>query len=69
MSKYIDIVQWISTAYKRGYKDGAEQSRNDIVRCKDCKWRNQIGCALSIVDDNDKPKDDDYCSFGERIEE
>lgn len=38
----------------------------DIVRCKECKWRNNIGCALMIVDDSDKPKDDDFCSWGER---
>ena len=38
----------------------------DIVRCKECKWRDNIGCALEIVDDSDKPKDDDFCSYGER---
>ena len=38
----------------------------DIVRCKDCKWRDEAGCALLIVDDSDKPKDNDYCSYGER---
>lgn len=38
----------------------------DIVFCKECKWRDNIGCALKIVDDSDKPKDDDFCSYGER---
>lgn len=38
----------------------------EVVRCKDCKWRNKAGCALEIVDDSDKPSDDDYCSYGER---
>ena len=38
----------------------------EVVRCKDCKWRNKSGCAIEIVDDSDEPKDDDYCSFGER---
>ena len=41
----------------------------EVVRCKDCKWFNDIGCAMHIVDDSDKPKDDDYCSFGERRDE
>ena len=41
----------------------------EVVRCKDCKWFNNIGCAIKIVDDSDKPKDNDYCSFGERTEE
>ena len=40
-----------------------------VVRCKDCKWRNEPGCALMIVDDSDKPKDYDYCSYGERKNE
>ena len=40
----------------------------EVVRCKDCKWRNKAGCALRIVDDSDKPSDDDYCSYGERKE-
>ena len=39
-----------------------------VVRCKDCKWFGGIGCAIQIVDDSDRPKEDDYCSFGERKE-
>lgn len=38
------------------------------VRCKDCKWYGLAGCAIKIVDDTDKPAEDDYCSFGERKE-
>ena len=41
----------------------------DVVRCKDCKWFNRIGCAIYIVDDSDKPTENDYCSFGERRED
>lgn len=37
-----------------------------VVRCKDCKWFNKPGCAISIVDESDKPKETDFCSFGER---
>ena len=40
----------------------------EVVRCKDCKWYGEIGCAIKIVDETDKPKDNDYCSFGERSE-
>ena len=36
------------------------------IRCKDCKWRDEPGCAIRIVDESDRPKDDDFCSFGER---
>ena len=38
----------------------------EVVRCKDCKWFNKPGCAIYIVDDSDKPKEDDFCSYGER---
>lgn len=40
--------------------------RVEVVRCKDCKWYDNIGCALIIVDEEDRPKPDDYCSYGER---
>lgn len=36
------------------------------VRCKDCKWFGELGCAIRIVDDTDKPSENDFCSFGER---
>lgn len=47
-------------------KDNCPLIEIDIVRCKDCKWWNEIGCAIRIVDDSDKPKETDFCSFGER---
>lgn len=38
----------------------------EIVRCKDCRWFGDEGCAILIVDDSDKPKEDDFCSFAEK---
>lgn len=38
----------------------------DLVTCGECKWWNGIGCAIQIVDESDKPKETDFCSFGER---
>ena len=38
----------------------------DLVRRGECKWWNEIGCAIRIVDESDKPKETDFCSFGER---
>ena len=38
----------------------------ELIRCKDCKWFGRIGCAISIVDDSDKPTENDFCSFAER---
>lgn len=40
--------------------------QNGLILCKDCKWFNTIGCAISIVDDSDKPTECDYCSFAEK---
>ena len=40
----------------------------EVIRCKDCKWFNDLGCAIRIIDDTDKPKEDDFCSFAERRE-
>lgn len=43
--------------------------KNPAVRCKDCKWFNDSGCAIRIVDESDKPKEGDFCAWGERKEE
>ena len=81
MSRYID-AEWIRNVYAdfENYdnrNDWTTPIANvlaviddapsiNIVFCKECKWRDNIGCALEIVDDSDKPKDDDFCSYGER---
>lgn len=49
-----------------------------VVRCKDCKWfadnnnGEWFGCwlfqTIQIIPE-DAPKPDDFCSYGERIEE
>ena len=41
-------------------------SQPEIGRCKDCKWWGKAGCAISIVDASDRPKENDFCSFAER---
>lgn len=43
-----------------------ETAEPEIIRCKDCKWFGDFGCAIRIVDDTDKPTENDYCSFAER---
>lgn len=40
-----------------------------VVRCKDCKWHNRIGCAIEVNCEGDSPGAEDYCSFAERKEE
>ena len=64
-------------AYERGWNDAIDAIIEsaptadvvEVVRCKDCKWFNDFGCAIRIVDESDKPKEDDFCSFGERRED
>lgn len=37
----------------------------EVVRCKDCRWRNTVGCPYMHL--NAVPRDDfDFCSDGER---
>lgn len=38
----------------------------EIIRCRDCKWFGKIGCAVQIVDESDRPSENDFCSFAER---
>lgn len=53
---------WLEMLFERAKEDGVFVS---IIRCKDCKWFNEAGCAIKIVDDTDKPGENDYCSFAE----
>lgn len=71
MAEYIDRILLGEMTYhgKVDYADIMALPAADVVevvRCKDCKWFNDIGCAISIVDDSDKPHEDDFCSFAER---
>ena len=40
-----------------------------VIRCKNCKWFGDVGCAIKIVDEYDKPTENDFCSFAELKEE
>lgn len=64
------MSEWIYEFYKD--TDGIQmfRSKEEIIRCKDCKHYNSDGgalmeCGLSqmVVDDAD------YCSYGEREDE
>lgn len=58
----------LSGRYRAALTMAIEALQTDIVRCKECKWRGHIGCAVQIVDESDRPNDNDFCSFGERRE-
>ena len=59
---------WIEQIVERLRKD-PESEWVEIIRCKDCKWFYNSGCAIWINDASDEPKEDDYCSFAERRED
>lgn len=51
--------------YNRGHLDGYADAMAEVVRCKDCKWRNTRGCPY--MNFNSSERDDlDFCSDGER---
>ena len=49
--------------------EAVPSAQPEIIRCKECKWFGEEGCAILIVDDSDKPTENDYCTFAERREE
>lgn len=40
----------------------------EVVRCKDCRWRNVLRCYHKRSSMNDLVGDNDFCSWGERRE-
>ena len=52
----MDIGKDLKEAYEHGYKDRDKE----IVRCKDCEYRDLFSCPLA---DNDFQKDEDFCSW------
>ena len=61
-----DVKEYARIFWLIGILRNAPTIEPEIVRCKDCKWFHDIGCAIRIVDDSDKPSENDYCSFAER---
>jgi len=56
---------WVEQIVNR-LRNDPEAEWVEIIRCKDCKWFGKAGCAINIVDDSDRPKETDFCSFAER---
>lgn len=70
MSRYIDAEAFLKEycepyphVYMAMSKAMAEAPHIDIVRCKECVFRNQKYLCQVI-----ETGDDDYCSYGERRE-
>ena len=54
---------WVDIVVEKLKKD--ESICAPVIRCKNCKWFGEIGCAIKIVDESDKPTENDFCSFAE----
>ena len=57
----IKALRYDRDQYKKGYADRDEE----IVRCRDCKWRGTYACFCKAKDD---VQDDWFCSEGERAD-
>ena len=59
--------------YNRGFNDGIMAAADELVRCKDCKYRDELSkqcaCPMAIGWDVLLPDDNDFCSYGERRSE
>ena len=73
MARYIDADELKKCSFVIAYKDERNITQYgefvEVVRCKECKWFNTWSCAKWIVDESDKPKENDFCSWGERRDE
>ena len=54
---------WVDIVVEKLKKD--ENICMPVIRCKNCEWFGEAGCAIKIVDDSDKPTENDFCSFAE----
>ena len=77
MKRYVEVGEIYEMANDRyeefaqgkALQDTPTADVTEIIRCKDCKWFNHIGCAIEINEDSDRPSENDYCSFAERKDE
>lgn len=57
----LKALQYDREQYQKGYKDRDDQ----IVRCRDCTFRNEISCPL-YYRYSELPSDDWFCADGKR---
>lgn len=78
--KFHSIEDWApieASSWQRGWNDAIDAiisnvstvDAPEVVRCKDCKWRNGLRCYHKRSSMNDLVGDNDFCSWGERRED
>lgn len=57
-------------AYKKGFESGYEKRENEIIRCKDCRWRGILTSKGIICDYNSEQHGQDwFCAEGIPMED
>ena len=56
----------IDKAFELGKKEGRKEAQPEIIRCKDCRWKEGSECVRFA---DVRPFPDDFCSRAERREE
>ena len=65
----LDLIVLMIQDKAKELQDRLKGYDDEMIRCKNCKWFGDIGCAIKIVDECDKPTENDFCSFAELKEE
>ena len=55
--------------YEKGYTDGKRDAKDELVRCKDCKYYCKSMMWCNHDDGLSCPDKMDFCSYGERKED
>ena len=61
----VSLQEYITATFDKLQKAPPEDVV-EIVRCKDCKWRDHINCAIEEDEYGYRLNENDFCSFGER---
>ena len=70
-----DMQKWDSGCWIRYkmFENALEETPTvdavEVVRCKDCKWRNGLRCYHKRSSMDDLVGENDFCSWGERRED
>ena len=62
------LNDFLFRCWQMGWLDDYDDTKDvvEVVRCKDCKFNKGDNKCLNEHSIIDIPKDDDYCSYGER---
>ena len=65
-SVQLDLSSYSDKLWRNAYERGKAEAEAEIIRCKDCKWKQGAECVRFA---DVRPWPDDFCSRAERREE